>query len=103
MSNLPHHDPAQEASFDKFKDPIPATLPIHQLPARNAVGARATKLAKPLPHSILEEFEIDKDVMANVCFSPDPYHFPFLETLDLHCFDSSTLPTTGMNVLVRDD
>ena len=83
VSTLLHHDPDLKDSFDKFAIPTPATLPLHHLSTRRSVDATAAKLATPTPHSILDEFEIDKDVMANVYLSLDPYHYSFPETLDL--------------------
>ena len=70
---------------------------------RLSVGAKAAKLATPTPHSILDEFEIEKDVMSNVYLSPDPYHYSFPETLDLRRFDSTKHPTAGMNFTTTDD
>ena len=102
-SSLIQHDISTRATFDKFKDPTPSTLPMHLLPTRSTVSVRTAKLAKPSPHSILEEFDIDKDVMANVYLSQDPYHFSFPETLDLRRFDSTLHPTAGMNLVVRND
>ena len=103
VSTLLHHDSALKDPFDKFTIPIPATLPLRRLSTRHSVGATAAKLATPTPHSILDEFEIDKDVMANVYLSPDPYNYSFPETLNLRRFDSTKHPTASMNFITTDD
>ena len=102
VSTLLHHDPASKDTCDKFATPTPATLPLRCLSPRHSVGAKAAKFTTPTPHSILDEFEIDKDVMANVYLSPDPYHYSFPETLDLRRFDSTKHPTAGMNFITTD-
>ena len=102
-SVLVPHAQTPKDKFDHFQDPTPSSLPMHLLPSKHSVGARAAKVDKPLPHSILEEFDIEKDCMANIYLSPDPYHYAFEETIDLRRFDSARTPTAGMNLVTKDD
>ncbi|KAL7529031.1 hypothetical protein ACHAXR_002756, partial [Thalassiosira sp. AJA248-18] len=100
---LIQRDPALKDKFDAFADCTPSSLPIHLLPRQSTFAASAAKLSQGTPHSILEEFEIDKDVMANIYLSPDPYHNAFPETLDLRRFDSTRTPNAGMSFTSSDD
>ena len=100
---LEKRDESIKDKFDFHADPTPAQLPMHRMPTRSTVTARAAKLDSKTPHSIIEEYGINRDDIAMIYLSPDPYNCAFEETIDLRRYKWNKANTAGMEFMVKDD
>ena len=89
--------------FDFHADPTPAQLPMHRMPTRSTVTARAAKLDSGTPHSIIIEYGINQDDITMVYLSPDPYNCAFEEIIDLRRYKWEKANTAGLEFMVKDD
>ena len=63
---LEKRDGSIKDKFDFHADPTPVQLPMHRMPTRSTVTARAAKLKSKTPHSIIEGYGINQDDIAMV-------------------------------------